>query len=220
MIALSDFGFSFPRFERLRSERTTTNEEHLEAIRHMTLQNESVAATFKVLKSFQSIVCRGCSGKSRVLRTEVEPVNPSIAGSDMQAVWFYPEYHCGCARILDILPDHFFFFFFLIIFFCTSIEEPITGSFANYLQEKLEVVKEEHRAQLERIQQKLTDAESRFSRLQQENQQQATVRSRSPPDLALNLTRTEERRPGEVGVGSFEPCCFLFSVQCSAKLYL
>ena len=63
--------------------------------------------------------------------------------------------------------------------------------------------KEEHRAQLERLQQKLTDAESRFSRLQQENQQQATVRSRSPPDLALNLTRTEERRPGEVGVGSF-----------------
>ncbi|XP_015748557.1 PREDICTED: GRIP and coiled-coil domain-containing protein 2-like [Acropora digitifera] len=98
------------RFERLRSERTTTNEEHLEAIRHMTLQNESVAATFK---------------------------------------------------------------------------------------EKLDVEKEEHRAQLDRLQQKLTDAESRFSRLQQENQQQATVRSRSPPDLALNLTRTEERRPGE-----------------------
>lgn len=36
------------RFERLKSERTATNEEHLEAIRHMTLQNESVAATFKV----------------------------------------------------------------------------------------------------------------------------------------------------------------------------
>ena len=70
--------------------------------------------------------------------------------------------------------------------------------------------KEEHRAQLERLQQKLTDAESRFSRLQQENQQQATVRSRSPPDLALNLTRTEERRPGEVGVRSFQPFCFLF----------
>lgn len=36
------------RFERLKSERTATNEEHLNAIRHMTLQNESVAATFKV----------------------------------------------------------------------------------------------------------------------------------------------------------------------------
>ena len=41
----------FFRFERLKSERTTTNEEHLAAIRHMTLQNESVAATFKVCRS-------------------------------------------------------------------------------------------------------------------------------------------------------------------------
>ena len=62
MIAPTDFGFSSPRFERLRSERTTTNEEHLEAIRHMTLQNESVAATFKVLKSFLSTVS-GMFGK-------------------------------------------------------------------------------------------------------------------------------------------------------------
>ena len=111
MIAPTDFGFPSPRFERLRSERTTTNEEHLEAIRHMTLQNESVVATFKVLKSFLSTVCRGCSEKSRELRTGVEPVNPSIAGSDAQAVCFYPEYHCGCGRILDIVPDNFFFFF-------------------------------------------------------------------------------------------------------------
>lgn len=110
MIAPTDFGFSSPRFERLRSERTTTNEEHLEAIRHMTLQNESVAATFKVLKSFLSTVCRGCSEKSRELRTGVEPVNPSIAGSGAQAVCFYPEYHFGCARILDIVPDNFYLF--------------------------------------------------------------------------------------------------------------
>ena len=41
----------FSRFERLKSERTTANEEHLAAIRHMTLQNESVAATFKVYRS-------------------------------------------------------------------------------------------------------------------------------------------------------------------------
>ena len=40
----------FFRFERLKSERATTHEEHLAAIRHMTLQNESVAATFKVCR--------------------------------------------------------------------------------------------------------------------------------------------------------------------------
>jgi len=100
------------RFERLRLERTATNEEHLEAIRHMTLQNESVAATFK---------------------------------------------------------------------------------------EKLEIVKEEHRAELERLQQKLTETENKLSRLQQEKQQQSQqsiVRARSPPDLALQRA-TEERRPGE-----------------------
>ena len=75
--------------------------------------------------------------------------------------------------------------------------------FAISLQEKLEVVKEEHRAQLERVQQKLTEAENKLSRLQQEKpqqSQQAIVRSRSPPDLALPR-RTEERRPGEVVIG-------------------
>ena len=97
MVALTDFGFSSPRFERLRSERTATNEEHLEAIRHMTLQNESVEATFKVLKSV-----------SGMFGTGVEPVNPLIPGSDAPAVCFYPEYQCDCARIFDISPDHFF----------------------------------------------------------------------------------------------------------------
>lgn len=49
LLSWNDVGnYSFTRFERLRSERTASNEEHLEAIRHMTLQNESVAATFKV----------------------------------------------------------------------------------------------------------------------------------------------------------------------------
>lgn len=100
------------RFERLKSERSTTNEEHLAAIRHMTLQKESVAATFK---------------------------------------------------------------------------------------EKLEVIEGEHRAQLASLQQKLTEAESKLSKLHQEKQQQSQqsiVRSRSPPDLALQRA-TEERRPGE-----------------------
>lgn len=73
-------------------------------------------------------------------------------------------------------------------------------------KEKLEVVEEEHRAQLERLQQKLTEAENKLSRLQQEKQQlsqQSIVRSRSPPDLALQRA-TEERRPGEVGL---RVCC-------------
>ena len=89
----------------------------------------------------------------------------------------------------------------------------LTGPFANYLQEKLEVVKEEHRAQLERLQQKLTEAEDKLSRLQQEREQrsqQATGRSRSPPDLALHLSRSEERRPGEVGVRSSLFCLIFF----------
>ena len=47
-VCLSYSFLSCYRFERLKSERTASNEEHLEAIRHMTLQNESVAATFKV----------------------------------------------------------------------------------------------------------------------------------------------------------------------------
>lgn len=68
-------------------------------------------------------------------------------------------------------------------------------------KEKVDVIQEEHRAQLERLQQKLTEAENKYSRLQQEKQQQqsqqAIVRSRSPPDLALQRA-TEERRPGEV----------------------
>ena len=70
------------------------------------------------------------------------------------------------------------------------------------------MVQEEHRAQLERLQQKLTEAENKYSRLQQEKQQQqqqqsqqAIVRSRSPPDLALQRA-TEERRPGEVSCHS------------------
>lgn len=66
------------------------------------------------------------------------------------------------------------------------------------------MIQEEHRAQLERLQQKLTEAESKFSRLQQEKQQQSQqsmVRSRSPPDLALQRA-TEERRPGEVSLTS------------------
>lgn len=74
-----------------------------------------------------------------------------------------------------------------------------------YKKEKLNVVQEEHRAQLERLQQKLTEAENKYSRLQQEKQQQqsqqAIVRSRSPPDLALQRA-TEERRPGEVSCHS------------------
>ena len=69
------------------------------------------------------------------------------------------------------------------------------------------MVQEEHRAQLERLQQKLTEAENKYSRLQQEKQQQqqqsqqAIVRSRSPPDLALQRA-TEERRPGEASCHS------------------
>ena len=73
-------------------------------------------------------------------------------------------------------------------------------------KEKLDAVQEEHRAQLERLQQKLTEAENKYSRLQQEKQQQqsqqAIVRSRSPPDLALQRA-TEERRPGEVNCNSY-----------------
>ena len=69
------------------------------------------------------------------------------------------------------------------------------------LQEKLEVIQEEHRAQLERMQQKLTETENNLTRLQQEKQQQPqqsrVVRSRSPPDLTLPRG-TEERRPAEV----------------------
>ena len=71
-------------------------------------------------------------------------------------------------------------------------------------KEKLDVIQEEHRAQLERLQQKLTEAENKFSKLQQEKQQQSqqsVVRSRSPPDLALQRA-TEERRPGEVSLMS------------------
>jgi len=76
-----------------------------------------------------------------------------------------------------------------------------------FLQEKLEIVKEEHRAELERLQQKLTETENKLSRLQQEKQQQSQqsiVRARSPPDLALQRA-TEERRPGEVGVAIVLP---------------
>lgn len=60
-----DFLFSF-RFERLRSERTSTNEEHLEAIRHMTLQSESVAATFKVSATRRRVE------RITILETELE----------------------------------------------------------------------------------------------------------------------------------------------------
>ena len=72
-------------------------------------------------------------------------------------------------------------------------------------KEKLDVIQEEHRAHLERLQQKLTEAENKYSKLQQEKQQQsqqAIVRSRSPPDLALQRA-TEERRPGEVSGHSY-----------------
>ena len=78
----------------------------------------------------------------------------------------------------------------------------LTHLFPCLSQEKLEVIQEEHRAQLGRLQQKLTEAENKLSRLQQEKQQhsqQSIVRSRSPPDLALPRG-TEERRPGEVGL--------------------
>ena len=64
------------------------------------------------------------------------------------------------------------------------------------------MIQEEHRAQLERMQQKLTETENNLTRLQQEKQQQPqqsrVVRSRSPPDLTLPRG-TEERRPAEVG---------------------
>ena len=63
------------------------------------------------------------------------------------------------------------------------------------------MIQEEHRAQLERMQQKLTETENNLARLQQEKQQQPqqsrVVRSRSPPDLTLPRG-TEERRPAEV----------------------
>ena len=63
------------------------------------------------------------------------------------------------------------------------------------------MIQEEHRAQLERMQQKLTETENNLTRLQQEKQQQPqqsrVVRSRSPPDLTLPRG-TEERRPAEV----------------------
>ena len=76
------------------------------------------------------------------------------------------------------------------------------------LQEKLEVIQEEHRAQLERMQQKLTETENNLTRLQQEKQQQPqqsrVVRSRSPPDLTLPRG-TEERRPAEVSKPWFPP---------------
>ena len=82
-------------------------------------------------------------------------------------------------------------------------------------KEKLEVVEGEHRAQLASVQQKLTEAESKLSRLQQEKQQQSQqsiVRSRSPPDLALQRA-TEERRPGEVGVMILlSECLCLFKI--------
>ena len=64
------------------------------------------------------------------------------------------------------------------------------------------MIQEEHRAQLERMQQKLTETENNLTRLQQEKQQQPqqsrVVRSRSPPNLTLPRG-TEERRPAEVG---------------------
>lgn len=63
------------------------------------------------------------------------------------------------------------------------------------------MIQEEHRAQLERMQQKLTETENNLTRLQQEKQQQPqqsrVVKSRSPPDLTLPRG-TEERRPAEV----------------------
>ena len=63
------------------------------------------------------------------------------------------------------------------------------------------MIQEEHRAQLERMQQKLTETENNLTRLQHEKQQQPqqsrVVRSRSPPDLTLPRG-TEERRPAEV----------------------
>ena len=40
------------RLERLKSETNTSSDEQMEVIRHLTLQNETNSATFKVRSSF------------------------------------------------------------------------------------------------------------------------------------------------------------------------
>ena len=59
---LSNLGFvtvytlnvTLSRFEQLKSEMTSSSEEHVEAIRHLSLQNDTMSATFKVHMRYSS----------------------------------------------------------------------------------------------------------------------------------------------------------------------